>query len=117
LEQYLRAYLNCQQDDWCGYLPLEEFAYNNGYQETIKNTPFLANYGSNPEYEMIAHLIQGKQTKPEEITHLHESLRNQIVAAQLRQKEYYNLNRKPDRHLQWGDMVWLLPRNIKTTRP
>jgi len=60
LEQYLRAYINYQQDDWCGYLPLAQFAYNNGYQETIENTPFFANYGINPEYEMIAHLIQGK---------------------------------------------------------
>jgi hypothetical protein len=117
LEQYLRAYINYQQDDWCGYLPLAEFAYNNGYQETIKNTPFFANYGINPEYEMIGHLIHGKRTKPEEMAHLHESLRNEMVAAQLRQKEYYDLHRKPDPNLQSGDMVWLLPRNIKTTRP
>jgi len=40
-----------------------------------------------------------------------------MVAAQLRQKEYYDLHRKPDPNLQSGDMVWLLPRNIKTTRP
>jgi len=72
LEQYLRVYINYQQDDWCGYLPLAEFAYNNGYQETIKNTHFFANYGTNPEYEMISHLIQGKQTKPEELSQLHE---------------------------------------------
>jgi len=26
LEQYLWAYINYQQDDWCGYLPLAEFA-------------------------------------------------------------------------------------------
>jgi len=117
LEQYLRAYINYQQDDWCGYLPLAEFAYNNGYQETIKNTPFFANYGINPKYEIIGHLIQGKQTKPEEMTQLHESLRNEMVATQLRQKEYYDLHRKPDPNLQSGDMVWLLSRNIKTTRP
>jgi len=47
-EQYLRAYINYQQDDWSGYQPLAEFAYNNGYQETI-NTPFFANYRINPE--------------------------------------------------------------------
>jgi len=117
LEQYLRAYINYQQDDWCGYLPLAEFAYNNGYQETIKNTPFFANYGINPEYEMIGHIIQGRKTKPEEMTQLHESLRTEMVAAQLRQKEYYDQHRKPDPNLQSGDMVWLLPRNIKTTRP
>jgi len=117
LGQYLPAYINYQQGDWCGYLPLADFAYNNGYQETIKNTPFFANYGMNPEYEMISHLIQGKQTKPEEMSQLHESLRNEMLAAQLRQEEYYDLHRKPDPNLQSGDMVWLLPRNIKTTRP
>jgi len=42
LEQYLLAYINYQQDDWCGYLPLAEFAHNNGYQDTINNTPFFA---------------------------------------------------------------------------
>jgi len=36
---------------------------------------------------MIGHLIEGKQTKPEEMTLWHESLRNETVAAQLRQKE------------------------------
>jgi len=66
---------------------------------------------------MIGHLIQGKQTKPEERTELHQSLRNEMVAAQLRQKEYYDLHRKPDLNLDSGDMVWLLPRNMKTTRP
>jgi len=82
LEQYRLAYINSQQDDWCGYLPLAEFAYINGYQETIKNTHVFANYGINPQYQMIGHLNQGKQTKSEEMTQLHESLRDQMVAAQ-----------------------------------
>jgi len=117
LEQYVRVYINYQQDDWCGYLPVAEFAYNNGYQGTIKNTLFFANYGINPEYVMIGHLIQGKQTKPEEMSHSHESLRNEMLAAQLRPKECYDLHRRPDLNLQSGDIAWLLPRNIKTTRP
>jgi len=58
LEQSLRAYINYQQDDWCGYLPLAEFAYSNGYQETIKNTPFFAKYRINPVYKMICHLYK-----------------------------------------------------------
>jgi len=68
-------------------------AYNNGYQEIIKNTPFFANYGTNPEYEMIGHLIQGKQMKPGEMSQLHELLRKEMLAAQLRQQEYCNLHR------------------------
>jgi len=51
------------------------------------------------------------------MTQLHESLRKGIVAAQLRQKEYYDLHRKAGPNLQSGDMVWVLPRNIRTTRP
>jgi len=57
LEQHLGAYINYQQDDWCGYLPLAEFAYNNGYQETIKSTRFCANYGINPVYAIIGQLL------------------------------------------------------------
>ena len=55
---------------------------------------------------MINHLIQGKQTNPEKMTQLHESLKSEMVAAQLRQKEYYDLHRKPDPNLKSGDMVW-----------
>jgi len=100
LEQYLRAYINYQQDNWCHYLPLAEFAYNNGYQETIENTHSFPNKRINPEYKMIGHLIQAKQLKLEQMTQLPESLRNEMVAAQLRQKKYYNLYRKSDPNLQ-----------------
>jgi len=82
LEQYLLPWINYQKDDWCGYLPLAEFAYNNGYQESIKSRSFLANCGINPEYEMISPLIPGKQVKPEQRTQLQESLRNEMVADQ-----------------------------------
>jgi len=40
-----------------------------------------------------------------------------MVVAKLRQNEYYDLYRKPDPNLQSGDMVWWLPRNMRTTRP
>jgi len=40
-----------------------------------------------------------------------------MVAAQLQPKKYYNIDQKPDPNLQSGVMVWLLPRNIETTRP
>src|SRR5437868_5269981 len=117
LEQYLCAYINYQQDDWTDYLPFAEFAYNNGLQETIKTTPFYANYGIHPEHEAIGHMIQWKNTPTEDMSQLHEVLRTEMVAAQLRQKEYYDQHRKPDPNLQSGDIVWFLPRNVHTTRP
>ena len=96
---------------------MAEFAYNNGYQESIKRTPFFADYGVNPEYQTIGHLMQGKNTPPEEMSQLHDTLQAEMTEAQLRHKEYYDAGRKPDPNLQSGDMVWLWPRNIRTTRP
>jgi len=117
LEQYLRAYVNYQQDNWKELLPMAEFAYMNGYQESIKSTPFFANHGVNPEYQTIGHLMQGKITPPEDMSQLHDTLQAEMTEAQLRHKEYYDAGRKPDTNLQSGDMVWLLPSNIRTTRP
>ena len=117
LEQYLRAYVNYQQDNWNELLPLAEYAYNNGYQETIKRIPFYANYGRNPEHQLMNHLITEKQTSAKEMENLHQTLREEMTTAQLRPKENYNKHRKPDPNLKSGDMLWFLPRNIKTTRP
>jgi len=74
LEQYLRAYVNYQQDNWKELLPMAEFAYNKGYQESIKRTPFFANCGVNPEYQTIGHLMEGKITPAEDSSQLHDTL-------------------------------------------
>ena len=49
IEQYLRHYVNYQQDDWTEFLPLAQFAYNNSVHATTGETPFFANYGYHPE--------------------------------------------------------------------
>ncbi|KAJ8456604.1 hypothetical protein ONZ51_g12023 [Trametes cubensis] len=48
LEQYLRIYLNYQQDNWSQLLPLAEFAYNNAPSATTGISPFFVNKGYNP---------------------------------------------------------------------
>jgi len=117
LEQYLRAYVNYQQDDWKELLPMAEFAYNNGHQENTKHTPFFAKYGTNPKYQAIGHLIQGRITSPDDMSQLHDTQQAEMTEAQMRHKEYYDAQRRPDPNIQQGNMVWLLPRNIRTTRP
>ena len=57
LEVYLLVYVNYQQDNWNELLPMAEFGYNNGYQETIKTTPFYANYRINPQHQLITHIM------------------------------------------------------------
>ena len=79
---------------------MAEFAYKNGYQESIKRTPFFANCGVNAEYQTIGHLMQGKNTPREDMSQLHDTLRAEMTEAQLRHMEYYDAGRKPDPNSQ-----------------
>ena len=54
--------------------------------------------------------------KPEEMTELHKSVTREMVAVQLRIKEYHDKHWKPDPNLQAGDRVWVLPCKINTTK-
>ena len=45
MEQYLRVYVNYQQDNWVLLLPTCKFAGNNHFSESRRTSPFLANYG------------------------------------------------------------------------
>jgi hypothetical protein len=45
LEDMLRIHVMHQPKKWEDYLPLVEFAYNNGYQESLKMSPFKVLYG------------------------------------------------------------------------
>jgi hypothetical protein len=45
LEDMLRMHVMHQPKKWEEYLPLIEFSYNNGYQESLRMIPFEALYG------------------------------------------------------------------------
>jgi transposase InsO family protein len=48
LEQYLRSFVNYEQDNWVDFLPLAEFAYNNSKHATTGETPFRVVTGMDP---------------------------------------------------------------------
>jgi hypothetical protein len=48
IEQYLRCYLNYEQDNWVTLLPIAQFAFNNSIAVT-GISPFYANYGVHPK--------------------------------------------------------------------
>ena len=83
LKQYLRAYVTYQQDNSTELLPMAEFAYNNGYQETIKKTLFYANYRINPEHQLITHMMTQKIISATGVKELHDTLQGEMATAQL----------------------------------
>jgi hypothetical protein len=45
IEEMIRMYVMDQPSKWEDYIHLVEFAYNNGYQSSLKMSPFEALYG------------------------------------------------------------------------
>ena len=124
LEQYLRGYVNYQQDNWFDYLPLAEFMYNNTISSGIGNiTPFFANYGFHPrfDFEINASTSPPRRQDVLNIQHslsrLEEYLRNEMKLAQATYAEYADRKRAPPPLYKEGDYVWLMRKNIKTKRP
>ena len=88
IEQYLRAYVSYQQDNWVTILVTCEFAAKNHFSETLKTSPFLANYGWHPRFvETLAPLRKAyPDTHAHDLAHqlaeLHSILQAELGLAQ-----------------------------------
>jgi hypothetical protein len=121
VEQYLRIYCNYQQDDWSNLLSLAEFSYNNAQHASIGCSPFYANYGYNPQFnvdlrQFMKYPVPAAKDLAEHLKNLHEDLIDLIKITQNQQARYYDAKHKQvDYHI--GEKVWLLSQNIHTQRP
>ena len=118
VEQYLRLYINFQQDNWAKLLLVAQLAYNTTVTETTKVTPFFANYG----YE--ADLRQGPDVsvpraavKADKMSSLHVMLKEELEFVRTRMKRFYDKNRLEGPRLEEGGKVYLISRNLRTKRP
>jgi len=117
LEQYLRVYINYQQDDWVNLLPLAEFTYNNTSQSATMVTPFFMNKGFHPKLEVSLDSVVSETTHQvtTDLKELHQYLRDQVLHP-IKQYEVHSASRRlliPP--FQVGDTVWLDASHIKTT--
>jgi len=119
LEQYLRIFINYQQDDWHSLLPLAEFAYNNTTHSATQVTPFFANKGFHPKLEVSLKSVPSNDahTLGADLTKLHEYLREQLRLTTHRYREATANRHLPIPDFQVGDRVWLDATNIRTRRP
>ena len=96
LEHYLRAYTSDEQTNWARLLPTMEYSYNNSRSASIGISPFRAMYGYNPEirFDVADDVPEGKisavRNRIRRLQELREELRKKLVAAQERQKHYYD---------------------------
>ena len=129
LKQYLRAYVNYQQDDWMDLLPIAEFEANSSLNASTGVAPFLATKGYIPRSGLEPPAPWSDQTPPtairemraadefvKRINDLQTHLREELVWTQATQKHYADRHRAPARELRVGDKVMLNAKNIKTKR-
>jgi hypothetical protein len=88
MEQYLRAYVNYQQDNWARYLPLAEFTTNNHISETTELSPFFANYGMHLKLDFepdlrVDNLEEGQaQSLTCRLAEIHDFVKAEMAYAQ-----------------------------------
>jgi hypothetical protein len=124
MEQYLRVLVNHQQDEWVQWLPLAEFAANNGMSESTKCTPFFSVQGVDPQMSFSREPTQERdQRRCEEdqvqavMQQVPEHLRVEMTRSQVIQEKGANRGRIPGPNIQVGSKVWLDAQNVWTTRP
>ena len=102
------------------FLPLTEFAYNNTLHSSIGTSPFFANFGFQPRFNIslpFGSVNPSAEERACRLKEIHQDLTLELVNAQDRQKAMTNHVRDPAPNFQVGDMVWKLRRNIMTTLP
>ena len=111
LKQYLRGYVNYQQDNWVELLTMAEFSYNNTISATTGITPFFALYGQHSRY-VIKPRPNQKLPEPSalkewanELTKLNSYLYAEMKYAQAVQSEQADQHRLQAPVFQIGDKV------------
>jgi transposase InsO family protein len=82
LEQYLRFYVNYEQDNWVALLPTAQLAYNATASSTTGISPFFANHGfnvpTNVETGKIAEISEKAKVQAEHLRELQKQLQLDI---------------------------------------
>jgi DNA polymerase IIIc chi subunit len=117
LEDMLRHYVASDQKDWDQHLDAAEFAINNSYQESVKETPFMLNYGRHPNTP-VSMLIEHNSKVPaakslvQQIADGIARAKECMKAAQDRYKAYADKSRV-DCRFTVGQQVMLHTKNIR----
>ena len=121
IEQYLRMYVNEEQNDWVEYLPMAQFAHNSAKSSTTGFSPFFANYGYEPTMgepvpEPIS-LSEDARIKAERIAKIHEQMRQNIDLAADRMKVQADKKRISGPTFGEGGKAYLSRKNLRTKKP
>ena len=97
LEEMLRQYVSPNHDDWDEHLDMAEFAINDAWQESVKETPFMLNYGQHPlkflSLQTHSH-VPAAEEFAESLSLGTQRAKDCLQQAQQRQKAYADRGRR-----------------------
>ena len=114
LETYLRHFISPQMTDWDEWLSRAQFAYNNSYHASVRDTPFHLVLGRHPRTPLG---VPAQNSRPasyafvEQLQALTDRARKCLVAARQRQKAFADAKRT-ERSFSEGEMVLLSTKNM-----
>jgi hypothetical protein len=121
LEDYLRHYVSPTQDDWDKWLPQAEFSVNKAWQESIKSTPFMLNFGRQPRTPL--NQSGGREVRVPQANNFARTLKENLarakaslLAARSRQKLFVD-QRRTEVELAVGQNVFVSTINFKPAHP
>ena len=120
IEQYLREYVNYCQTNWVTLLPVTQIVYNTSVNQITDTTPFFVNHEYNAnlfqEPKKVMVLTEQVNITATEMQTLYKELKQDIEFLLHRSAFYHNQHRSEESMLKKKDKVYLLQKNIETTR-
>ena len=119
LEGYLRHYVNYAQDNWVPLLSMAQIALNDNQSETTRLTPFMANFGKNPNMFMegrVGPQAQAAKLAIGQLKESHDLCSDAIRTTNARLVSKRHKETKTGPQLKKGDKAYLLTKNLKTRR-
>ena len=116
LEQYLRMFIDYQQEQWPDWLGMAEFAYNNKVHSSTKTSPFKANYGQDSRMGFEVRRkgkYKGAEKFVTKIKEIQEEAKAALGKAQEEMKKYVDRKRGEVDKYKVGDLVMLSTKDLK----
>ena len=120
VEQVLRTVINFHQDNWVDWLPVVEFALNNRFKKSLKNTPFYVNYGFHPHIGSLPQIdtpIVSVENFVSHIQQVQKDTKKALEQAAEDMKRFYDRHRSKTPDFQVGQKVLLDNADLALNRP
>lgn len=116
IKTYLSIFCNEHRSDWVDYIHLAEFAYNNSLHDSIKVTPFYANYAQHPRFNDDPLPTENQEAGDitDKLREIWKEIRNAQAYANHLQQRTYDKHRGKEPQYEVGQRVWLATTNLRS---